>query len=324
MFVRDFVCRGAPDADTKACFEFQTFANIMNIVNLCGDNHATVFRIGGADGLKLTDCAIENATNGVVLNAECNMISFDNCYMENCSNSAIKIESTIREMIIQNTFINLSASNLIDSSSIGAANYANITFIGNRYLSGDFTLGSNVYGSFIGSGSAQGIGGQAYPILGSPKITNYAPEFVVDSSASGYSGPSRFCNISQGAINPGFYKNKFGDAFISANRAPFQVFSIDPSTDDMTFDTQIDYSANVMGTWYLVFAHSVGTFRVNFLIMGYPGATDAVHLFVWNGSAFVRYDDGVNFILSSNSGKLRLVVTQYSTKTLERSIVRIF
>lgn len=322
--IKNISNRDAPDQDTLPNFEIEQFANIMPVEQLNGDSHATVLKLSNCDSMTFKNCGFEGADIGVNFAGESTIVKFDTCYFEGLAVAMFDVNATLRRVEADNCWFFSTGADFI-RSGISAGAYAAFFLQKNAYKAGNWAIPSNIYVRVCDTlrpdiAVDDNVGGDVEMPLTGDKVFNDTPRLRVDN-ASGYSGTARLLDLSKDGLNGGLYRGQIGSTVSSNDRHPFQSLTTDGT--DWVFDTDIDFTENLFGSWVIDYDHSLSTFRRSYLLMGLNDSTDRVALMYSDGTTMVE-ENIANIVAQNNGGKLRLRVIQHTGRALTKSIVRIF
>jgi len=263
LAVNGLFLRGTGIAAGGIGFKTTQFSNIMPMTGIKTFAFSTGMELGGFDGGKMTDCSAEGCQVGVEMLSECTAIHLDTFYLEGNTISNLKFSSTIRRMIISNSWFAGAATQHF-TSAVPNSEYVNLTIISTRFENGITNSPpiANIFGDIINSvGDPTNL-----PILtGVPNIQSISAQYELDTSASGFNGPVRSLDSKNtNGIIATAYGGKFRDGVSATNKTPFQT--VVNNAGSFEYTTQFTSDGFTALLWSIEIVHNAGTFSRTYLV----------------------------------------------------------
>ena len=314
LIVDALFLRGTGIAAAGVGFKTLQFSNIIPMSGIKTTAFGTGMELGGFDGGKMTDCSAENCGVGIEMLSECTAIHLDTIYLEANTISNLKFASTIRRMIISNSWFAGAATQHF-TSAVPNSEYVNLTIISTRFENGITNSPpiANIFGDIINSvGDPTNL-----PVLsGVPNIQSVSAQYELDTSALGFNGPVRSLDSrnTSGLIATA-YGGRFRNGTVTG-QAPYQT--IVNNAGSLEFTTQFVNDGFTALLWRVEISHSVGTYSETFLVF-FDNAGNLFRLYRPT-AAGLTVDATVT--CTNNGGFLMLKAPIFTNPSLIYSIVR--
>ncbi|CAH9016464.1 hypothetical protein VP468E531_P0086 [Vibrio phage 468E53-1] len=314
ILMRGFV----PALPASVGYRSLSFSNSMPASGIKVIGYERGFVLGGFDGGTIRDSTAESCDVGVDLAQESNMVTLDTMYLEN-NTTNIRFAAVIRRLTISGSWLFGDGTNHF-SSLLGNSDYTNLTLINNRIWGGIVNTPSirNVFGEAIQCGDA-GEPTNDMSMSGLPNVVRSFKSYGFTTTTSGYNSTVRCLDNAQESnlIPASWSGGRFRNGRDSDDRSPFQ--SVIDNGGSLEFTTSYDFDGNSMFHYSVNVAHSVGTFKVNALIM-YDNETDSYRAMQPTVGGLIESTD---LVVDNNDGKVRIKLPVFTTPSLDYSIVRI-